>query len=577
MSSSSPALLKTSPMDIFYRKIFNQTFLLTRNRPPISLNTQSYQLQEKERGDGTHPKEQSSSTLPLFEGVWKAPASFEDMKKKEKELQAREADLKKREETFQSQLYHEMEIRSRLLVSLWSCTLRPYPDWLCLWIKVFAAGHEGVVNGQPQFIATQQVSNEFRVWRYDFGRLELSTAINRRWSSTATISSYFSSEIYPIVAKRLSMDIISTLPQTILEIILCLLPTEEAARTSILSREWRYKWVKIPKLNFHHDPHSENWYRSTTRESMDMRCKTLYKIHQVLLLHQGPIHELTIHPCIHCECFDFDRIILHLAKNHTVKKLAIDGWDDRFRFDLPISIFSLHHLTDLHLSCVTIDLEHEPVFNEFGSLRSLVLDLVEISTKSLLHLLSNCPSLKSFHLCACNTLFDEYCTIIELFKCLPVIEHLTIYGQDLRFSAVPQELPRLCHLKYFCFDLMSFIDSFGLPFLLVVIKCSPNLEKIKLEIDEVYCVDSFDDNGDEECFVVWEEYSDVWLDHLIELEIEWFSNLKPEMDFVKFILARSPKLKMVRIRTQIDRAQDPEMLKTLLRAPRASPVLINVN
>nr|GEW90323.1 ARID DNA-binding domain-containing protein [Tanacetum cinerariifolium] len=37
----------------------------------------------------------------------------------------------------------------------------------------------------------------------------------------------------------------------ILESILCFLPTEEAVRTSILSKDWRYRWTKIPKLAFH--------------------------------------------------------------------------------------------------------------------------------------------------------------------------------------------------------------------------------------------------------------------------------------------------------------------------------------
>ncbi|KAJ0432731.1 putative leucine-rich repeat domain superfamily, F-box-like domain superfamily [Helianthus annuus] len=46
------------------------------------------------------------------------------------------------------------------------------------------------------------------------------------------------------------VDRITTLPQAIVETILCLLPIEEAARTSVLSREWRYKWTTIPKLEF---------------------------------------------------------------------------------------------------------------------------------------------------------------------------------------------------------------------------------------------------------------------------------------------------------------------------------------
>ncbi|KAK1416950.1 hypothetical protein QVD17_26070 [Tagetes erecta] len=40
--------------------------------------------------------------------------------------------------------------------------------------------------------------------------------------------------------QKLCPDRISTLPQTIIETILCLVSIKEAARTSILSTEWRF-------------------------------------------------------------------------------------------------------------------------------------------------------------------------------------------------------------------------------------------------------------------------------------------------------------------------------------------------
>ncbi|KAI3761270.1 hypothetical protein L1987_51682 [Smallanthus sonchifolius] len=163
-----------------------------------------------------------------------------------------------------------------------------------------------------------------------------------------------------------------------------------------------------------------------------------------------------------------------------------------------------------------------------------------MSTKNLQHLLSNCPSRKSLTLLiGVSHLGDKDCKIIELFECLPMIERLTTYGYVIEWLV---------------------LDS---------IKCSPKLEKIKLEID-------WEHECSEEYPVVWEEYSDVWLEHLNELEIECFSNSKPEMEFVKFILARSPKLKKVNIISTLEGSQESEMLKTLLQAPRASPVMIIV-
>ncbi|KAJ0639580.1 putative F-box domain-containing protein [Helianthus annuus] len=92
-------------------------------------------------------------------------------------------------------------------------------------------------------------------------------------------------------AEPLSVDRISTLPQPILESILSLLPTEEAARTSILSREWRYKWTTIPNLRF-------ELLNTTSELTSDIACTKkemdMNDLHQLLLLHQGPIHEFTL-------------------------------------------------------------------------------------------------------------------------------------------------------------------------------------------------------------------------------------------------------------------------------------------
>ncbi|MFS8031596.1 putative FBD domain, leucine-rich repeat domain superfamily, F-box-like domain superfamily [Helianthus anomalus] len=274
--------------------------------------------------------------------------------------------------------------------------------------------------------------------------------------------------------QRLSLDRISTLPQTIIETILCLLPIEEAARTSILSREWRFKWTTIPKLVFSYStverPSSENrlslidWDK--THDSW--RCKLFYAIHQVLLLHQGPIHEFTLDA--DDNFFEIDQIILHLSRNHTLKKLTL-GFCETGVYKLPSSVFSLHHLMDLDLEWCDID--HKQIFNgSFGSLTSL--------------------SLRE------------------------------IRGYEDGDETEPDKL--------------------------------------------------------EEQSRILEEYSDVWLEHLKELEIKLFGNRKPELEFMKFILARSPNLKKVELQVHMyDKKEELEMTKTLLRTPRASPVEIIVH
>ncbi|KAF5754771.1 putative F-box-like domain superfamily protein [Helianthus annuus] len=380
-------------------------------------------------------------------------------------------------------------------------------------------------------------------------------------------------------AKRLSkaprLDRITTLPQTIIETILCLLPIEEAARTSILSREWRYKWTTIPKLVFYKSTIKTSTKQITVKE---LRCKLFCAIHQVLLLRQAPILDFTLRISADDTYFEIDQIILHLSRNHTIMKLRLD-FLGLSSYRLPLSFFSLRHLTDLYLEYC--DIGHEPTFNGFGNLTSLSLSKLSISRKSLLHLLSNCPSLKSFSLFIDDEEFygHERPNIMELFKSLPVIEHLTTWGYvapSFLVDSVPQELPTsLIHLKYFCLEKMGIVNrdgySFGLTFLVVLLKCSPNLERIKLETntDEDYDVESvnLEDYSD-----IFEEYSDVWLEHLNELKFRFFSNLKPELELLKFILARSPNLKKVILPTYIsDTKEEVELLQSLLHITGTNP------
>ncbi|KAI7728730.1 hypothetical protein M8C21_005304 [Ambrosia artemisiifolia] len=204
---------------------------------------------------------------------------------------------------------------------------------------------------------------------------------------------------------------------------------------------------------------------------------------------------------------------------------------------------------------------------------------MRISKESLLHLLSNCPSLKWLNLGLPEEDFlsDEKPSMMELFKCLPVIEHLKTWGYIVRLKSlgevsVPKELlPSLIHLKYVSIVQMCFVDGYGLHSLAVLIKCCPNLEKLKLVIDTDWDTENVIESA------VLEEYSDVWLEHLNELKINFFLNNKSELEFVKFILARSPSLKKVMLLAWIaDKNEELELSKILSSAPHASPVEIVV-
>nr|GEW58382.1 hypothetical protein [Tanacetum cinerariifolium] len=112
---------------------------------------------------------------------------------------------------------------------------------------------------------------------------------------------------------------------------------------------------------------------------------------------------------------------------------------------------------------------------------------------------------------------------------------------------------------------ICFIHKYGLPLLALLMRSSPKLEKLKLEILD----DSWVEKCDRSDRVTLKDYSDVWLEHLKELEIENMIYRETELDFVKFVLAKSPVLKKVRLFLHEEVGKD-EHMQTLLDSPRAS-------
>ena len=146
-------------------------------------------------------------------------------------------------------------------------------------------------------------------------------------------------------------DIISTLPSTIIDTILCLVPVKDAVRTSTLSSNWKYNWVTIPKLVFH-------WRDMRDKDTFDL----LVVIHQVLPMHQGPILEfsLTTRGLYEEISEELDEIVYDLVRNkNTLKKVTLNLNDESISesdvpiYVLPLSFFSLHQLTDLYLKDCT--------------------------------------------------------------------------------------------------------------------------------------------------------------------------------------------------------------------------------
>ncbi|KAF8407757.1 hypothetical protein HHK36_006893 [Tetracentron sinense] len=115
---------------------------------------------------------------------------------------------------------------------------------------------------------------------------------------------------------RRSSDIISNLPDQVIETILAYWPIQDAVQTSLLSNKWRYKWNLIPTLVFHeertHFPPDTKAFASN---------KIVNFVDRVLLQHKGSIHkfELSTHSL---QDYVIDSWLLFLSKNG-VKELVL--------------------------------------------------------------------------------------------------------------------------------------------------------------------------------------------------------------------------------------------------------------
>ncbi|KAL0322965.1 UNVERIFIED_CONTAM: FBD-associated F-box protein [Sesamum angustifolium] len=343
----------------------------------------------------------------------------------------------------------------------------------------------------------------------------------------------------------ISNDRISNLPCDIIDNILTYLPLREVVRTSILSREWRYKWVTMPYLVF------DEIFQQSLREKYSIESI----IYQILLLHEGPIIKFILKDVD----FEFYPAIdhwLHFLSNHHVEELAL--WSPFSDQLMPYHLFTFDHLRHLYLAHVFIRLPH--AFKGFNKLLRLDLVNVVIAPAEFKMLISKCPMLEymdvkdlyndlgKLEIDAPNlkTTFDAYSTLEptesdrNLIEVLGILSSLESDGGFLRFLAKggePHNLPwHFNHLTDLSLSLIRFQYIVEVKCALCLIRSSPNLQSLEIEISDI-------------------------------------SGLEPEMEFVKLLLLKATALRKLEVVSTYIAKEEARsnMLKQLVSFHRASP------
>ncbi|CAN0876725.1 F-box/FBD/LRR-repeat protein At1g13570 [Linum grandiflorum] len=392
-------------------------------------------------------------------------------------------------------------------------------------------------------------------------------------------------------------DRISSLPAAVIDQILTLLPIQVAARTAMLSRQWRHQWRNTPRLVF------DSGFAKITEQdgSASDANKIIFNIYKALMLHDGPISEfvLNIHGLSPCD--EIDLIVIYLS-NKGIKKLAllfgaVSEEHDHSERKVHSSLFAA-----VELNCLQLEGGHlvtPPCFLGFSKLMVLQLVKVILPTGFFESFIPMCPLLEDLRITYClgSNEFKLVAPRLKVFvfvghinnfsfKCTPLlsvvsIEHDNGYfteGEEPDFVAffaslpalqqlylnlefieeylvlkdhIPHKLPTpLFHLRVLGLSNgTAYADAPDDRVLYCLLRSSFRLETLTIKIDW----DGVDIIPKEPVVVELEseEYSeeeDSEMSCLRELKIEGSKGVKSELLLVKYVLETAQRLERIVIK-----------------------------
>ncbi|XP_038714539.1 F-box/FBD/LRR-repeat protein At1g13570-like isoform X2 [Tripterygium wilfordii] len=401
-------------------------------------------------------------------------------------------------------------------------------------------------------------------------------------------------------------DMISNLPNNIINNILTCLPIRDAARTCVLSKIWRFKWLYLSELVF-----DEIFSGTSPGNSVLSTNKIWSRIYEILLLHRGPLRKFVISIPELISGSRIYRIILFLSQKDIQE--CTFSLKPGIYYELPSTLFSCTQLTHLNLS--QCEFRRPPEFTGFSNLISVDFNRVDISTLAFRTFLSKCPLLQRLKLdylsemdhldidapnlkylylsgifesiCFKNTpllstliiknveywSLSGYGYVFDVFDSLPMIEHLVVgypFLMNLMAGEIPEKLPTT-FLK--CLELSDLALKYKevASFALCLIRSFPNLQKLRVK--GCPCVDNLEDLTSPESLVKAQE---PWEDSLNQLRVvmmDVFCGTWPELEFLKYLLAKSLVLEKIFIQPppKTEAKTGLKILKDVLRLRRASP------
>ncbi|KAJ0235100.1 F-box domain-containing protein [Hirschfeldia incana] len=218
------------------------------------------------------------------------------------------------------------------------------------------------------------------------------------------------------------VDLISSLPDAILQHIFSQIPTKYAIRTSALSKRWRHVWSETPSLDI-----------DCYRDEPDPIYETLSRSYSSPKI-------ATFRLSISTEANQIDRFI-DFAVSRDTEELSLEfrhSYAQAYRF--PEVFFTSRSLKNLSVESATIDTIPGHVTVSWRSLRTLCLRGCDLSDEACVKILSGSPLLE------CLTLFVDKLELLDLSECL-VLKRLDVqcWEQTLKIVAPRVSFLSLTH------------------------------------------------------------------------------------------------------------------------------------
>ncbi|KAK1375086.1 F-box/FBD/LRR-repeat protein [Heracleum sosnowskyi] len=364
-------------------------------------------------------------------------------------------------------------------------------------------------------------------------------------------------------------DNISDLPGNIIEKILTKIPIRDAVKTSILSKKWRYQWTTMTQLIFDEVVVG----RGTYDERKTAEKKLANFITQFLLLHDGPIHKFKVTSSYLTMSTDVDQWLRVISRKDIEELIIGDITDIR----TPSHIFSCQQLTRLKLCMFVVK---PPLnFQGFPFLKHLNLLHCTVALEVIENLISSCPLLEKF----------EFLNLDELALSVraPNMKHLMLGGnfRDVYLEHTPLLVSLSLNSSKIwedsvlvkvpvTYDSLKVIELGGINFeamnavsyALHLILQSPNLQELRI-IEANSCVHQEAAGLD-----FWEKQmpTDFTFKHLKVVKMLDVSK-EHEIEFLKFVLGRSPVLEMMSVAPPYYSRRQMNMVNEVLRLGQAFP------